>query len=73
MGIHTITDSGGEPSSWKVTHFANISGCEEFVMQLVMEMPELVDASTIYEPARQKLKEAILAISIDGLMPALRS
>ena len=70
MAIHKVTDSGGEPCTWKVTHFANISGSEEFVMQLVMEMPELVDASMIYEPERQKLKEAILAISFDGLMPA---
>jgi len=64
------SDSGGEPSSWKITHFANISGSEEFLVQLVMEMPEIVDASTIYEPERQMLKEAILAISVDGLMPA---
>ena len=40
------------------------------ILQLAMEMPELVDASTIYETGRQKLKEAILAISVDGLMPA---
>jgi hypothetical protein len=70
MGVHLISDSSGEPSSWKLTHFANISASEEFLIQLVMEMPELVDALTIYEPARQSLKEAILAISIDGLMPA---
>jgi hypothetical protein len=65
-----ISNSRGEPSGWKLTHFANISGSEEFVMQLAMEMPELVDASTIYEPERQKLKEAILDICVGGLMPA---
>jgi hypothetical protein len=70
MAIHKVTDSGGEPCTWKVTHFANIGGSEEFVMQLAIEMPQLVDASMIYEPERQKLKEAILAISFDGLMPA---
>jgi hypothetical protein len=50
--------------------FADIGVSEEFVMQLVTEMPELVDASTIYGPKRKELKEAILAISFDGLMPA---
>ena len=70
MAIHKVTDSGGEPCTWKVTHFANIGGSEEFVMQLAIEMPELIDASMIYEPERQQLKEAILAISFDGLMPA---
>ncbi|MGA2725333.1 MAG: hypothetical protein ABSG79_23350 [Bryobacteraceae bacterium] len=70
MGIYTIKDTGGEPNTWKVTHFANISGSEEFLIQLVVEMPELVDASVIYEPERQRLKEAIAAIPVDGLMPA---
>ena len=70
MGIDMINDSRGEPSGWKLTHFASISGSEEFVTQLAMEMPELVNASTIYEPERQKLKEAILAICVGGLMPA---
>lgn len=39
-------------------------------MQLAMEMPELVDASTIYGEQREKLKEAILLVSMEGLMPA---
>jgi hypothetical protein len=35
-----------------------------------MEMPELVDASMIYGEERDKLKEAILIVSMEGLMPA---
>jgi hypothetical protein len=70
MGIHSITDSRGEPSGWSVKLFANISGSQEFLMQLVMEMPVLVDASTIYGDARERLQEAIVVISVDGLMPA---
>ena len=70
MGIHIINDSTGEPVKWKIKHFANISGSEEFVAQLMMEMPELIDAGTIYEPERQKLKEAIAEICVEGLMPA---
>lgn len=70
MGFHTITDTGGEPNTWKITHFANISSSEEFVEQLVVEMPELVDMTAIYGEERDKLKEAILIVSFEGLMPA---
>jgi hypothetical protein len=70
MGIHLMTKSSGEPQQWKVTHFANVGASEEFIQQVMMEMPLLVDAGTIYEPQRQKVKDAIGAISIDGLIPA---
>jgi hypothetical protein len=70
MAIHSIRDTGGEPSGWELKHFANISGSEDFLMQLAMEMPELVDASMIHGQERDALKEAILAISVEGLMPA---
>lgn len=33
-------------------------------------MPELVDASTIYGQERDTLREAILIVSMEGLMPA---
>jgi hypothetical protein len=68
--MYIISDSTGEPVDWKIKHFANISGSEEFMAQLMMEMPELVDAGTIREPERQKLKEAIAEICTVGLMPA---
>jgi hypothetical protein len=70
VAVHSIRDQGGEPNAWEVKLFANISGSEEFLMQLVMEMPELVDASMIHGAQRDKLKEAIIAISVEGLMPA---
>jgi hypothetical protein len=70
MAIHSIRDSGGEPNTWEIKHFANISGGEEFLLQLAVEMPELADASMIYGEEREKLKEAILIISVEGLMPA---
>ena len=70
MAIHSIRDNGGEPNTWEVKLFANISGSEEFLMQLAMEMPELVDASMIHGANRDKLKEAIMVISVEGLMPA---
>jgi hypothetical protein len=43
---------------------------EEFLLQLAVEMPELVDASMIYGEERENLKEDILIISVEGLMPA---
>jgi hypothetical protein len=70
MAIHSIRDTGGKPSGWELKLFANISGSEDFLMQLAMEMPELVDASMIYGQQRDALKEAILTISVEGLMPA---
>lgn len=70
MAIHSIRDNGGEPNAWEVTLFANISASEEFLMQLAMEIPELVDASMIHGAERDKLKEAIMVISVEGLMPA---
>ena len=70
MGMHVITDSAGEPSDWKIKHFADISGSEEFLQQLFIEIPELVDMTAIYGEDREKLKEAILVVSVEGLMPA---
>jgi hypothetical protein len=68
--MHSIRDNGGPPNTWKPTLFAHIGGNEEFVIQLMSEMCELVDASMIYGDEREKLKEAILIISMEGLMPA---
>jgi hypothetical protein len=70
MDIFSTTDSGLEPNKWEVKLFANVGASEEFMQQLMFEMPELVDACTIFEPRRQDAKEAILTISIEGLLPA---
>jgi hypothetical protein len=53
-----------------VVHYANVGTSEEFVEQFSGEFLELLDASTIYEPKRQELKEAILTILTEGLIPA---
>jgi hypothetical protein len=55
---------------FKFQLFANIGGSEEFVRQLMEEMPTLVDAGLLRDPKRQQVKDAILAISFEGLMPA---
>lgn len=70
MGIHSVESvKGKEPHDWKVPHFAAICSSEEFVQQLMVEMPELV-GGTIVEPECHQIKEAILAISVDGLLGA---
>jgi len=65
--------SHGEPSSWKVVHFADVGTSELFVYRLSIEIPKLLDASSILEPGRAKTKEAIAALVNDGFLPAFLS
>lgn len=68
--IMSTTDNGQEPSEWKVVHYANVGSSEEFVGCFSGELPELIDASLIFDPQRQELKEAIITILMEGLIPA---
>ena len=68
--IMSTTHNRKEPNQWKVMHYANVGSSEEFVDQFSGEFLELIDASLIFEPQRQDLKEAILTIMFEGLMPA---
>jgi hypothetical protein len=70
MARYSTNDSSGTPSGLRIRLFANISGSEPFVVQVAIQMTELVDASMIAEANRDELKEAILAITFEGLMPA---
>jgi hypothetical protein len=63
---------GKEPSSWTPSRFANIGAREPFVYHIMQELPQLVEAGSITEASlRTRVKEAILDIGIEGLMPAL--
>lgn len=66
----STTDNGQEPNKWKVVHYANVGCSEEFVECFSGELLELIDASMIFDPERQELKEAILTILMEGLIPA---
>jgi hypothetical protein len=55
---------------FSVKLFANVGGSEAFVQQLMEEMPTLVDAGTLPDPKRSQVKDAILTISLEGLLPA---
>jgi hypothetical protein len=70
MAIHRVTEPNGEPSTWKLELFANIGSAEEFMQFLTAELPELVDAAVITAVERQQIKEAVLLVSFDGIMPA---
>ncbi len=61
--------TGKPPNEWNVVTFAKIGTTEEFVQQL-LEIVALVDGTMIFDPAREKLKTAIMTVSMEGLMPA---
>lgn len=59
-----------EPNEWKVTHFAGFGTSEEFVETFTGEILELVDASLIFGAEREAIKNAIMILVTEGLMPA---
>lgn len=68
--VWSVKDNSKEPSEWTKVHFANVGTSEEFVELFSGELLELVDASTIFGAEREAVKNAIMAILIEGLMPA---
>ena len=61
---------GKEPNEWTVIHFANVGTSEVFVEAFSGELLELVDASSIHGAERDALKNAIMTVLLEGLMPA---
>jgi hypothetical protein len=61
---------GKEPCDWPKVHFANVGVSEEFVEQFSGEFMELLDATSNYGAERDAIKEAIMTILVEGLMPA---
>src|SRR5947209_6801926 len=68
MSVYKMAKDGSEPNKWAVVKFADI-GYEGFVKE-IMELRAIVDAGTIGDPQREKIKEGITSIVVDGLMPA---
>lgn len=66
---HTERQPVCHPRNWKMRKFADIDGSEQFVKDM-LELRTLVDAGIIYEPLRTQVKDAIMTILNDGLMPA---
>ena len=69
-GLWGVTDNGKEPSEWKVVPYATVGTSEEFIEFFSGELLELVDASNIHGADRDKLKDSIMTILTEGLMPA---
>ena len=69
MAVYKMESNGLPPNKWPVVKVADISGDEEFVKQM-LELHQIVDATTIMEQRRKEVKEAITAILMDGLSPA---
>jgi len=69
MSVYRAGHDGLEPNQWKVEKVADVGTSEEFVKEM-SDMLTIVDATNIYDPQRQEVKEAITSILIDGLMPA---
>nr|AOS95229.1 hypothetical protein [uncultured bacterium] len=63
-------EEGKEPNEWKVVHFANVGTSEEFIETFSGEILELVDGSLIFDEEREAVKNAIMTIVVEGLMPA---
>ena len=68
--VWSVTDNGKEPNQWKKVHFASVGTSEEFVEQFSGEFIELLNASDIFGAERAAVKDAILTILFEGLMPA---
>lgn len=68
--VWSVKDNGKEPNQWPKVYFANVGTSEEFVDLFSGEFLELVDASAIYGDEQRAVKDAIMTILIEGLMPA---
>jgi hypothetical protein len=64
------SEEGKEPNEWKIVHFANVGTSEKFIETFSGEILELVDGSLIFEDERESVKNAIMTIVVEGLMPA---
>lgn len=68
--VWSVKDNGKEPNEWTKVHFANVGTSEEFVEIFSGELLELIEASAIFGAEREAVKNSIMTILIEGLMPA---
>lgn len=60
---------GEEPYKWKVEKFAEIGWENKFVRH-VTELTTILGGTTIFDEQREDVNNAMMAILMDGLMPA---
>ena len=63
-------DNGKEPNEWPKEVFSDVGTNDEFVRQFADEFMELMDATSIFDPKRQDIKDALMVLLIEGLLPA---
>jgi hypothetical protein len=68
--LYRVRMNKGEPSSWKVEHYANIGSSELFVFRFAIEIPRILDASLIQGKEREQVKLGISVFHTEGLVPA---
>lgn len=64
-----MENKGLPPNKFKVELVAEVGTSEEFLKRM-SELPLLVDAGDIDEPQRENVKSAIIAVLMEGLIPA---
>jgi hypothetical protein len=63
-------DNGKEPNEWPKEVFSEVGTNDEFVRQFANEFMELMDATFIFGPQRQQVKDAFMVLLVEGLLPA---
>lgn len=61
--------NGGEPNDWEVTLFAEMGSGEPFIECFSGEFLELLEAANIHREKKEAVKDAIMDILMEGLMP----
>ena len=70
MAVVRVTPERGKPpNQWTVRKYADVGTSEEFVRQL-LELHDILKGSTIHDPEREKVNDALGGIQLDGLLPA---
>ena len=69
-GLHTLKNNGKEPRDWDKAQFSSTPGEGPFMEFFFDEIYELVNTSTIDGKDREELRDAIMVMVTEGLLPA---
>jgi hypothetical protein len=63
-------DNGKEPNEWPREVFSNVGTSDEFVRQFALEFMELMGTTLFSETQRDEIKNSIMVLLVEGLLPA---
>ena len=69
-GLHTLKNNGKEPRDWDKAQFSSTPGEGPFMEFFFGEIYDLVNTSTIDGKDREELRDAIMVMVTEGLLPA---